>query len=167
MKKLKVLLFIIIFLITGDIMAHQNTFSIYLPAEKIPVDQILGKNLQEIKLQDKPILSIDDIISYDKDTHKITLTSSAYNRFMDLDAGTPFIVCVGDERIYMGAIWSDLYSTSFGGIVISKPVKRENSVIDIVLGYPSQHFFKGTDFRSDPRIFYSLEQAGKLKDNSK
>jgi hypothetical protein len=83
---------------------------------------------------------------------------------MHTKPGTPFVMCVGNDRIYAGVIWSSLYSASFSGVVILKPMKADNRHIRIQLGYPSPQFYTGEDRRSDSRIFQILQQAGKLKD---
>jgi hypothetical protein len=142
-----------------------DMFSIYTPKNIIYSHKISKDELQKIKLNNKPIITIDDIIVYYKSTHEIELTSSAYKRIMQLRAGTPFVVCVGDERIYAGNIWNLLRSSINGGIVICKPLKPENNIIRLQAGYPTSHYFIGEDPRSDPRIIRALEISGKMREN--
>jgi len=82
---------------------------------------------------------------------------------------TPFVVCVGKERIYRGAIWSSLSSREYDGVVILEPSyqppESDSYTIRLELGYPTEKWFKGEDPRSDPRILRALEKAGKIKED--
>lgn len=91
-------------------------FAIYLLAQKIATNEILKVSLSSLELENKPILSVADIITYSKDTHEIELTPSAYERIGRLKVpmtGIPFVVCVGREPIYSGAFWVSYSSISF------------------------------------------------------
>jgi hypothetical protein len=144
-------------------------FAIYLVDldQGMSAQDALQVNLSELELEDTPILAIDDIISYDWETHAITLTDAAYERLAQLQVpvapGVPFVVCVGNEPIYRGAFWAIYSSASFDGIAIVLPPVKELP-IRIQLGYPeSLELFAGEDLRSDPRIFQALTEAGKLE----
>ena len=142
-------------------------FAIYLPARKITANEMLEANLSDLELEDKPVLSVDDIVTYSKNTHEIELTSAAYERLSQLSvpiAGMPFVVCVDRAPVYGGAFWVGYSSMAFNGIVVDTLFATQNRPIRIQLGYPeSPELFVGEDRRSDPRILQSLEQAGKLK----
>jgi len=113
-------------------------------------------------LSDEPVISMNDIISYLWETHEIKLTDSAYETIQGFGTGVPFVACVGNEPIYMGAFWPLYSSKTFDGVVIDPTLGMLNQTIAVQLGYP-ESFFTGEDLRSDPRIYNSLEQAGKLK----
>ena|GEM_PF-1126200 len=159
-------------LATPTIPISQNDageFSIYLVKQEISSDMILEANLDQLELEDTPILSVEDIIAYTWETHEMELTPSAYGRIaqlqisISLGAGLPFMICVGSERVYSGAFWTSYSSAIFGGIVIDVYPAEKHRTIRIQLGYPSAEWFTGEDLRSDPRIFRSLEEAGKLR----
>jgi hypothetical protein len=145
----------------------ENEFSIYLLAQNISPEQLAI--LSHLELENKPFLSINDIVTYAKATHEIELTTSGYDRLHSLSIptnGRAFAVCVNGELIYSGAFWTGISSQSFDGVVILiDPIyaTKEYPVIQIQLGYPGSGFFHGDDPRSDPRILQVLEQAGKLK----
>jgi hypothetical protein len=145
----------------------ENGFSIYLLAQDIRPDQLV--TLSHLELENQPLLSMEDMVSYTKATHEIELTAAGYERIHSLSvptSGTAFAVCVNGEPIYAGAFWSLISSQSFDGVVIMiDPISttREHAVIQIQLGYPGADFFHGDDPRSDPRILQALQQAGKLK----
>ncbi len=114
-----------------------------------------------------PMLSLDDILTYDWDMHAMTLTDAAYARLAGLHIpvapGIPFVACVDSAPIYTGAFWTPLSSASFDGIVIEVLPTTENRPLRIQLGYPeSPEMFTGEDLRGDPRILQSLEAANKL-----
>jgi len=145
----------------------QEGFAIYLLAQRMSPNEVLKADLSSLELEDKPILSADDIITYSKDTHEIELTVRAYQRLKRLKvptSGIPFVVCVDRRPIYSGAFWVGYSSMSFHGVAIDVLYATQNHPIRIQLGYPaSLEMFIGEDRRSDPQILQSLEQVGKLK----
>jgi len=163
-----ILLLLILALIPGLAGCGANNtgdFAIYLTENDIPVSKML--ELSHFELADKPVISIDDIISYTKDTHEMELTADAFKRVTTMrvpTSGKSFVVCVGKKQVYWGAFWAGYSSQSFDGVIIGLPsfLEKEHA-IQITLGYPSSGFYKGTDPRPDPEIFRSLEKAGKLK----
>ncbi|HUT96750.1 MAG TPA: hypothetical protein VMW60_01360 [Dehalococcoidales bacterium] len=140
-------------------------FSIYLTRENTPVSEMPA--LSHVELADSPVISIDDIISYNRETHEIELTADAYERVMELSIRTPmktFVVCVDSQPIYWGAFWLLWSSQFFEGVKTMLPLlPSEEHLIQITLGYPATDLYNGEDPRSDPVILQSLEQAGKLK----
>lgn len=142
-------------------------FAVYLTRGEASLDSIFQNDLEDLLLEDHPLISEDDLVSYDPDTFNLRLTQEAYDRLLDLkfsmSTGQPFVVCVGAERIYAGAIWSPLSSMSFDGVVILLPLGSEEPEVELRLGYPAPEFFTGKDHRADERILQSLERAGKLE----
>ena len=143
----------------------QEGFSIYLTRDDIPVSKM--PILSHVDLAEKPVISVDDIISYSRDTHEIELTAGAYQRVTELQvptSGKSFVVCVNKAPIYWGAFWTPVSSQSFDGVTIWVPsLSLPENFICLELGYPSPGFYQGEDPRSNPEILDSLEQAGKLK----
>ena len=111
-----------------------------------------------------PVITIKDILSYDRNHHEITLTESAFDRLAQLDIpvnGLGFAVCINREVIYSGAFWTPISSVSYDGPVIIIPLSDQGArTVKIELGYPSSTFFQGQDPRSDQRILDAL--AGRL-----
>jgi hypothetical protein len=147
---------------------NSEGFAIYLTQRDIPVSQM--EPLSRVAIADTPLMSVADIVSYDRNTHEIELTPAAYERVMQLQvptSGKVFVVCVDKEPIYWGAFWTPISSQSFYGVVIMVPPilpgGNSGNVIQITRGYPSASFAQGDDPRSNPVILKSLEQAGKLK----
>jgi hypothetical protein len=142
----------------------QEGFAIYLTRDDVPVSQM--EALSHVEIADEPVISTDDIISYDKETHEIELATDAYERVQALKvptSGKSFLVCVDRTPIYWGAFWAPYSSQSFNGVTIWVPAfSQQENTIKIELGYPSASFYQGQDPRSDPVILASLEKAGKL-----
>jgi len=145
-------------------------FAIYLVDQAITAQEMLQADLGELRLEEAPIISLDDIVAYDPATHEIQLTDSAYGKIGGLAVpvqGVPFVVCVGRERIYGGAFWASYSSLSYEGIVIDTlPAMTDDPdrTLRIELGYPeSLELFVGEDLRSHPRIVESLAAANRLR----
>jgi len=166
---LSVILSLITLILMGCIPSKADGFSIYLLADEIPATELLPVDLNDLDLQEEPILSSDDIITYSWARHEIELTAEAYERIQELFTlpakvrGIPFVVCVGADRIYAGAFWAPVSSISFDGVVICQPFDAGKRIIRIGLGYPCPEALTGKDPRSDQRILQSLGAAGKLK----
>jgi hypothetical protein len=143
-------------------------FAVYLTRDDIPVSQM--EALSHVEIADTPVISTNDIITYDWNNHEIELTVDAYERVQALivpTSGKSFLVCVDKGPIYWGAFWTPISSQSFDGVTITIPLfppgELSANSIRISLGYPSESFFQGEDTRYNPQIFDSLEEAGKLK----
>jgi hypothetical protein len=188
--RLIVLSFIFNLITITNLFADQNSFSIYLVADKNPYSCSFSEDrLQKYKLQEKPFINLEDIVSYYGNTHEIQLTKSAYGRVSNFRSiSCPFVVCAENERIYTGDLVSLACSASFNGIVIWEPgfceeppklqdmedfknweffydlyQQNKQRIIKLNFGYPNEQYFKGLDLRSDPRILKVLQKAGKLK----
>ena len=152
-------------IITGCHPHEAEGFSIYLTRHDIPVSAMPA--LSHVELADEPIISIDDIVSYTGETHKIELTAKALERIAELTvptSGKAFVVCLGSKPVYWGAFWVMWSSQSFNGVIIQLPVlPSDEHSIQLQLGYPSSGFHQGEDPRSNPEIMKSLDKAGKLK----
>ena len=156
-------------ILMGCTPSEADGFSVYLLANEIPSSELSKVDLHALELQEEPLLSIDDVITYSKETHEIEVTAEAYGRIQQLYSlpvrvdGKPFVVCMGRDPVYAGAFWMPASSLIFDGVVICQPFDRDDHVIRIGLGYPTSEAFRGEDPRSDPRILQSLGAAGKLK----
>jgi len=139
-------------------------FAIYLTREDTPPEKM--EMFSHVDIADQPIVSIQDIITYNAQTHEIKLTDEAFERIANLEVpvrGKSLLICVDGAPIYWGAFWTPISSISFDGVIIWKPLSsQEPKVITIGLGYPTSSFFEGEDPRNNPTVLHSLEQAGKL-----
>jgi hypothetical protein len=140
-------------------------FAIYLLKDNVPPAQLPA--LSHIELADEPIIATPDIISYEADTHRITLTPAASTRVRGLKvptSGLSFAACVNGAPVYTGAFWIPISSQSFGGVTIMQTMLNSGDSITISLGYPGSGFFTPgrPDPRSDDRVIDALREAGKL-----
>ncbi|MGD9115804.1 MAG: hypothetical protein PVJ61_01280 [Dehalococcoidia bacterium] len=149
---------------TSETPEDTGDFAIYLTKNDIPAEEM--PVLSYVEPAEQPLISLDDIVVYDWDTHRIELTADAYQRLEDTTLttlGTSFLVCLDRSPVYWGAFWTPISSRSFDGVVILVPPFEEpENTIQIQLGYPSPDFYSGEDPRSNADIMQSLEQAGKL-----
>lgn len=143
-------------------------FAIYLTKEDIPPNQM--EALSHVEIADQPIIAMDDIITYNAQTHELELTETAFERLSQLEVtvtGKSFLVCLDKGPIYWGAFWTPISSLSFDGVTIWKPLMtQEPQVIKLDLGYPASSFYSGEDPRNNAEIMKSLEEAGKLINES-
>jgi hypothetical protein len=139
-------------------------FSIYLTKDDIPPSKM--EALSHIELDERPIITMDDVVAYYARTHEIALTADAFDRIANLEVpvqGRSFMVCVGKTPIYWGAFWTPISSISFDGVTIWKPLTSQGTkIIRLELGYPSSSFYGGEDPRNNTKVLNSLKKAGKL-----
>ena len=98
-------------------------FAIYLTRDDIPPEKM--EMLSHVEIADQPIISIQDIITYNAQTHEIKLTDAAFERISRLEVpvrGKSFLVCVDKAPVYWGAFWTPISSISFDGVTIWKPL---------------------------------------------
>lgn len=147
----------------------EKGFALYMVPGISDPRQVDESELADIPLEEYPLITEADIISYDPETHQMELAEEAYARVnalfslpVDVD-GMPFVVVVGDEPIYSGAFYTPLSSISYSGVVIMQPLGVTGRTLSFDLGYPGRDVFEGADPRSDSRIVNRLQVANKLK----
>jgi hypothetical protein len=150
--------------LSGCSKSNGEGFAIYLTEGDIPPAQMTA--LSHIDITEQPVIGMNDIISYNAQTHELKLTAAAYKKISKLEVpvrGKSFVVCVDRKPTYWGAFWTPISSISFDGVTIWKPLRSTAPyVITLELGYPSPSFYGGEDPRNNPEAIKALEQAGKL-----
>ena len=112
------------------------------------------------------LVSADEIVSYQAETHCLRLSGDAWDRLQTLRVpvgGIPFAVCLDGQPAYAGALWTPLSSLSFDGAVIMLPSIEEGTIC-VEMGYPGPGFASGEDPRGDAQILQALRSAGKLRE---
>jgi hypothetical protein len=164
---LAVVLFCTMLISNGCSRENREGFAIYLSKEDIAPAQI--ESLSHFEIANQPIISAQDIITYNAQTHELKLTAEAFERISSLEVpvrGKSFAVCVDKAPIYWGAFWTPISSISFDGVTIWKPLNsQEVKVITFELGYPSPSFYGGEDPRNKTELINSLDEAGKIINN--
>jgi hypothetical protein len=154
----------LLFQVGGCFAPDHEGFAIYLTEKDIPPDQM--PPLDSIAIADKPLISLNDITSYDPDTHEIILSTAALDRISGLQVPTKgrwFLVCVDKQPLYWGAFWTPISSQSFDGVIILKPLASLGQpIVQLELGYPGSSFYQGADPRNNATALESLRQSGKL-----
>lgn len=152
---------------------NAHSFGIFMPREDVlgstpdVVERIrtyLKSKPEDIPLAKNPLISDKDIVSYDWESHTLTVDPSVLPRIKTTHVwGTPFVVVVDGKPIYVGAFYSGASSQSCPlPVIMTDPWSRTNNTIKIQRGYPTGNFAP-TDFRPDPRIKTVLQELGKLK----
>ncbi len=133
-------------------------FAIYTLADKsLTVKDVDENNLQELVLSERPLLITQDIVSYARCKHILTVTAEAVSRINELSDeptirnGIPFVVTIDGQRSYLGTFWSFTSSSLPTVPRISLPTGTELHI-------------RILDRRDDRRIIEAFESRGILKD---
>lgn len=164
--KLFVILNVMLFLTVGCNNGNKenavNEFSIYL-VKGLSTTEAMSKKLDDLPLETIPVLTDKEIKTYNWAEHEFTMMEG-----ISLEgklegkvpaSGTPFIVVVGNERIYIGSFWSYL-SSQFNPLDIPRisSVWHKGSDNDM---YKIQ-YGKNQDPRDDTKIFEAFKGLGKV-----
>jgi hypothetical protein len=162
-KLMRTILIILCFIsLTGcnSTTSNPNRFAIYLIA-------IPNTDINQIILEDKPVLTAADIVSYDWNTHTMELTDRGLHSIPATKEvgvhGKPFVVVADGQRCYIGAFWATFSSLGHENPVIELPLDTKTNSVTIRRAYPSDKFGRGSDHRTDKRIFKVLSELSKLK----
>jgi hypothetical protein len=118
----------------------------------------------EIPLAEFPIVSEEDLLSYDWDTHTFELSQRLWFRIRRPGShGLPFIVVVDGLPIYVGAFWSSSSSIPSSVPIIMWDGEQKSKELVIQRAYPTAEFGKGDDPRSNEKLRQVLQDLGKLK----
>ena len=166
--RLLVAILMIIAILAGGCSSQEGEgFAIYLTKDDVSPAHL--EPLNKVTLSDQPLISMKDIVSYNRQTFELKLKADAYERVRQMavpTTGKSFVVCVDKKPVYGGAFWTPISSQSYDGVTIWKPmVASETSVIVLELGYPSSTFYDGEDPRNRPEIIETFKKAGVLIDS--
>jgi hypothetical protein len=119
----------------------------------------------EIPLAEYPIISEEDLLSYDWNTHTMHLGQSIWFRIREPGVhGLPFVVVVDGAPLYVGAFWSHISSIATPLPVIMWDHERKSKDLVIQRAYPTPEAAgKSADPRGNPRLKRVLEELGKLE----
>ncbi|HKQ80173.1 MAG TPA: hypothetical protein VJ810_41155 [Blastocatellia bacterium] len=149
----------------------QNTFSIYLIEGTLEPTALIRDqgSWKDAKLSTKAVISEADIIDYDFSKHAMRLNPETIKRLPKPGVkGTPFVVIVNGERIYLGAFYSLISSITCTApvIVIDRGIRdseQKGDTLFIERAYPPDKGV-GQDMRSDERIETVLGKLEKLRE---
>ena len=172
--KASLILFLMPFLVTLPAESQQPRFGIFMPKLDVftltpdvtdRVNSYFRSPPGEIPLADYPIISEDDLLSYDWSTHTLLLRHSIWHKLPEPAVhGAPFVVVADGAPLYVGAFWTSISSLSTPVPVIMWDRRRESTRLAIQRGYPSPKAAEGVaDPRANSRLWKVLEELGKLK----
>jgi hypothetical protein len=137
-------------------------FAIYrLKDANLIASQLWNQPLENLVLADAPLVALKDVKSYRWQTHEFTVTAAvdsqlaAISKTLGPIGGIPFVVTVGNEKVYLGAFWYPHSSLA-----------PQVPYIDVMLNphriCPRWSGQGDDDKRNDPRISRALKMAGVL-----
>ncbi len=153
---------VVLVFISSPCRAAEEKFVVYLVVGGVTQKEE-KRDLQNLMLQEVPLFTRSDIVSYSGKNSGMKLAPSVCTKVKTLPTGTPFVVVVGGERIFQGAFWKRISSVTYGGAVILQPLEADNCVFTLELGYPTQKYYSGDNTELDVRVIRSLEASGKSK----
>lgn len=138
-------------------------FAVFLLSDStIAAAEAFSQPIDTLLLADSAIITVDDMQSYIWSTHSFCLTEGPDSTFEEYymshgsTSGIPFVVTVGDERIYFGTFWW-AYSS------ITPPAC---AVIYLITPRPYKIRLatNAVDRRNDMRVYDSLKHSNVLVD---
>ncbi len=144
-------------------------FLVYVPKIRTPIEELIGKptsiDLTTIELGNNRLISEQDIISYDPETHYIEMRDETAKRLLNgpAYAGTFALVCVDRKPIYWAVLTTDICAVGFDWITINMPSPIEPNRRTIRIDLPSRPFV-GQDPRNNSEIMEAFRRSGKLKE---
>lgn len=146
---------------------HLENHSQFLTLQKCQPIETLPELSIYLSKNNLLVLSGDDIVSYQKDTHEVKLTDAGAKKVAALEIpsnGRPFTFMLSGEKLYDGSFWSYVSSLSYSGIVIMGSDIVSKNTVKILLDYGFFSDFEKNDPRNNKALFDYLENAGKLID---
>jgi len=127
-------------------------------------------DIENVSIYENPIISYNDIISYDTTSHILKLTysrDSLKSKVGQISVyGKAFLVTLDSLKLYGGWFWSPISSIPCRWVVIEPDCLFDSLKINeirIKLGYPNEDYFNGEDPRNNSEIFNRLIVDGKAK----
>lgn len=122
--------------------------------------------LQNLHLQETPVLNIKDFITYKCSDHSFELTSEAKRKIPEGQLkGLPFVFVAHNSKIYLGAFWTSFSSFSFGYPIIDTEWFKATGELKISRSYPHDGYAIGDDPRADSRIIDEMRNNQLLMDS--
>jgi hypothetical protein len=152
----------------------QPRFGIYMPkldvytptmdvTERVIAYQRTSKP-DEIPLAEFPIISDEDLLSYDWETHTLELHKSRWFMIRQPSShGIPFVVVVDGTPIYVGSFWSEYSSIPSSVPTIMWDGRQTSKTMTIGPGSRATTSADRDDPRSNEKLKQVLKELGKLK----
>ncbi len=146
---------------TSDDKSMTGMFALYLLQDStITAQSAFSQSIDSLALADSTFISANELKSYIWESHSFELKDqrrTEYEQFFlshGKTSGVPFVVTVGNDRIYLGTFWW-AYSSSM-------PPACAVIAVNDLFPYRIQLANGAIDKRSDARIFNSLKKSGVL-----
>ncbi len=145
-------------------------WGIYLLEDpEIDAAQAAAMPLESLILHFEPQVNLGGISYYSGSSHTVFFGHWLSSGFLLRNlpeigvSGHPFVVVVDEQPVYLGAFYSGLSSDSFDHpVILVDELEPTTDHVVIYRSYPPGYQPDTPDPRSAPRIFQTLEEAGKL-----
>jgi hypothetical protein len=146
---------------TSDDKSTTGMFALYLLQDStITAQSAFSQPIDSLALAGSTFISVNELKSYIWASHSFELKDQERTEYENFrlshgkTSGVPFVVTVGNDRIYLGTFWW-AYSSSM-------PPACAVIAVNDPLPYRIQLANGAIDKRSDSRIYYSLKHSGVL-----
>jgi hypothetical protein len=115
-------------------------------------------------LQNKPLVTNDDILEYSDDDHTFRFKDKSHEKIKALMDRTPFAVTLNKRVVYYGIFKPSFSSSSCDHSITMDVSWSATDRVSLRLGYPGP--MQGvtiTDNRNDPALLLALKEQGKLR----
>lgn len=125
------------------------------------------RNLTIRDVDGTDLITQDDILSYNVETHVLTLVPGKRDKIVpsqSLIGGSPFTIFVDGKSQYSGRFTTSLSSQSVNDVVINLSASElENNQLQISLGYPVRSVYTAAgDPRGNDTVIAALRALGKV-----
>ena len=147
---------------SGEHVPDLDAFSVYLLGDPaLTLLDLEYPDVNELELQLQPIITADDIMSYDWNRHTFTLTKTANAELPSPGVfGVPFVVVSQGQRRYLGFFWSMISSVACPHPLIFVDRYSDGCLYSIEAGFLDHA--EEIDPRQSKEIREALQAAGIL-----
>jgi len=123
-------------------------------------------DIDNIQIEGDPFIPYSEIVSYDSARHILELDhriDTLFDYTGNYD-GRGFVAMLDTTKIYCGALYSPIHSSTNPNIVITLPCDEISGdhCLQILEGYPNEDYYAGHSDVNDPRIIELLKRDHKL-----
>jgi hypothetical protein len=152
--------------VSPPIQSDANPVAIYQIKSFKTMDNGLRIDESTAVLEENPLVSYKDIVSYSETSHIMTLSEAGKKAIQNLEQSgirKAFAIKAKNTVVYTGYFWSSIMSSTCDWTIMDIIDLPMAKTLKIQLGYPSD-LYRGLvpDRRSDKRIFDILKNDNKL-----
>jgi hypothetical protein len=137
---------------------QEEPLAFYLVKDSLDASHLNELEPGTVKVTDKPLFTLDEIISVSRSDNTIELSERAFKNFARLAPGTPFAMCVDGKPRYLCRAWKQILSATSDSVVAIIQYPTSGRQIKIAAGYPTSAYFSGKDKGVDSAIVNLIQR---------